>query len=102
MALISGFLVGILSQFLGSEIEPGQSTATGESKAEGVNQFSKDPFLAYTQWIEDIQSYLDDPDPERAERRREEMVDYANSLVPRFEGLPSKLQERLFALVSPP
>ena len=92
-----GFLVGILSQFPGSGIEATQpsQTATVDEFTELVKEAPIKFSFAYTQVIEDLESYLDDPDPQRAERQREAMADYANSLIPQFESLADSLQEKL-------
>lgn len=102
VTLVLGFMITILGPF------PIPGTATASEETVQVNEFSTeavqqaaDKFsVAYTSVIDDLVSYIKDPDLNRAESRRQAMVTYANYLVPKYKNLSQELQGQLDTLVA--
>ena len=92
------FIVGALGGFpladLGSG-PPDQDPSYGTEKVhEAADSFSG----AYTSIIDELVSFQKDPGYERAETQRQELVDFATSLVGDFQGLEARLTGQLEGL----
>ncbi len=95
ISLVLGFLVSVMGGFsaIAGAGSPDQSTAVEEagSSAEQVSAL----FLGgYTSIIDGLMAHQEAPDYEKAEATRQEMVEYAKSLVPQFKGLADEMQEK--------
>ena len=97
-ALVLSFLSGVLGQFpipgmaAGS---PGEAAAVEDFSPETVElTFNR---LSFTQSgvIEELMSYLKNPDVERAKRRQEELAAYTSSQIGPFQELAGKLMGEL-------
>ena len=99
IALVLGFLVSVMGGFSASAA----TTTTAPSAVEqagtvstGAAEEMGDKFLGgYTSIIEGLMEHQTNPDYERAERARREMVNFAEALVPQFQGLADQMQEKL-------
>ncbi len=96
ISLVLGFLISVMGGFsaIAGSGSPDQSPELQEGTSRAKEMSAK--FLGgYTSIIDGLMAYQDDPDYERAEATRQEMVDYARSLVPQFRGLADEMQEKL-------
>ena len=99
ISLVLGFLVSVMGGFSASAattttvpatVEQADTVSTGAAEEMGRK------FLGgYTSIIEGLMEHQANPDYERAERARQEMVDLAEALVPQFQGLADQMQEKL-------
>lgn len=99
IALVLGFLVSVMGSFSASAattttapttVEQAETVSTGAAEEMGSK------FLGgYTSIIEGLMEHQANPDYERAERSRQEMVNLAEALVPQFQGLADQMQEKL-------
>ena len=101
ISLVLGFLVSVMGGFSGiaGAGSPDESTAAPEvgSSAEEMSVL----FLGgYTAIIDGLMAHQEAPDYEKAEATRQEMVEFAQSLVPQFKGLADEMQEKLDHIVS--
>ena len=92
---IVAFLLGALGYFPTPggpnalpEADPIDETYSVERLHQAANLFA----VAYTSVVDDLVSYQKDADYERAEDRRQEMLLYGYSLLPRFQQLEERLQ----------
>ena len=103
MALVLGSLAGALAGFpLPGAVagSPPQPATGGEFSAQAVEEVADSFSASYTSVVEDLVSFLRDPDSQRAEQRREVMVDYARSLIPHFQGLAQQMEGELDGLTT--
>ena len=99
IALILGFRVSVMGGFstsvattttVSSTVEQAGTVSTGAAEEMG-KQFQG----GYTSVIDGLMEHQTNPDYERAERARQEMMDLAQALVPQFQGLADQMQEKL-------
>ena len=101
ISLVLGFLISVMGGFsaIAGAGSPDQSPELQED-ASRAEEMSDKFFEGYTSIIEGLMEHQDNPDYERAEVTRQEMVDYARSLVPQFKGLADEMQEKLDHIAS--
>ncbi len=100
--VVLGFIIGVLG---GVPVQGGTIDSTSQTVE--VDQFSQEVAdeagrrfgFAYTSVIDDLISYMDDPDLQRANDQREAMVEYATFITPQFEDFAQSLQAKLDDLI---
>ena len=96
ISLVLSFLIGVTGSFpgVGSDAQAINAEVDGVSveAAETVgNLFT----IGFTGVVDDILSHQTNPDYERAEAKRVEMLGFAKSLVPKFKDLSQELGQKL-------
>ncbi len=98
ISLILGFLITIMSGFA-DVTDTSTTTPTTPAEAGSFGQDAEEmatKFLGgYTSVIDGMLALQENPDYETAEAARQEMVVYAQSLIPQFQGLASELEQKL-------
>ena len=102
ITVVLGFIIGVLGGF---PVQGGTIDSTSQTFE--VDQFSKEIAdeagrrfgSAYTSVIDDLISYMDDPDLQRADDQREAMVEYATLIIPQFQDFAQSLQGKLDELI---
>ncbi len=93
IATTVAFIIGVMMQFpytnVMTNFDPADETHSAEAVEESGTPFSSN----YMAMLDDISSYLADPDYERAESRRVEMLGLANTLTLHFEAFESGQKE---------
>ena len=99
--LVLGFLSSVLSDFPleGINASPNDPTEDDEFSIEAVEATSAKVGSMYALIIEDIASFMDDPDLNRAEQRRQEMTAFASNFAEQLDGLAGALQTKLGEIV---
>lgn len=103
MGIVVAFLVGMLSGFPTLDMPlPGQASAQERGfSVESVHQAAGLFSGSYISLVNEIASFQRDPDYERAELRRQQMVAYGQGLMPRLQGLQQRLQGEAQRLGAP-
>ncbi len=103
LGIVVAFLVGVLSGFPTLDMPlPGPASAQDEAySVEAVHQAAGLFAGSYMSLVNEIASFQQDPDYERAELRRQQMVAYGQSLMPRLQGLEQQLQGEAQRLGTP-
>jgi len=99
VSLVLSFLIGITGSFpgVGSDVEA--INAEVEWNTAGSAEAVGSLFIAgFTGVIDDIMSHQANPDYERAEAKRVEMLGFAEALIPQFEDLSQELTKKLETL----
>ncbi|MBM3132379.1 MAG: hypothetical protein FJZ95_05035 [Chloroflexi bacterium] len=97
IAVVVSFILGVLGAFPlsdGSTIgsaTPGDDKGSSTFSSADVQRAGDSLLLGYTDIISDIASFQKDPDLERAEARKRAMIEYAEGLLGRYEGLSDDL-----------
>ena len=101
ITLVLGFLVSVMGGFSGiaGAGSPDQPTAV-EDVGSSAEEMSVLFLGGYTAIIDGLMAHQETPDYEKAEATRQEMVEYAKSLVPQFKGLADEMQEKLDHIAS--
>ena len=96
------FMIGALGGFPLSSFSSDTHNVTGDPSysAEAVHEAADAFSGAYTSIIEELISFPRDPDYERAETRRQQVTDFATSLVGDFQDLEERLTGQLENLTS--
>lgn len=97
IGVIVAFLISVLGAFptpgvSGSSLPGGETVISEEYSEEAVDEAANLFLGAYVSTIDDIISFQQDPNFQRAESRRQEMVDFATSHLPIFQNLEERLQ----------
>lgn len=101
VTLVLGFMITILGPFpIPGVTASSETVQVNEFSTEAVQQAADKFSVAYTSVIDDLVSYIKDPDLNRAESRRQAMVAYANYLVPKYKNLSQELQGQLDTMVA--
>ncbi len=103
VGLVIAFLAGVLGSFPteGAVANPNNNTAVSEEFSTQSVEITAQRFSsAYTWVVADLTTYIKDPDLSRAERQQQAMVEYANSLVPEFQGFSEKMKGKLDTLAA--
>ena len=89
------FIIGVMMQFpytsVTTTFDPADETYSVEAVEEAGRLFTGN----YMAMVDDITSYMADPDYERAEARRGEMLALANTLVLDFQAFETRLKGEL-------
>ncbi|MCH8061302.1 MAG: hypothetical protein IH861_02235 [Chloroflexi bacterium] len=89
------FIIGVMMQFpytsVTTTFDPADETYSVEAVEEAGRLFTGN----YMAMVDDITSYMTDPDYERAEARRGEMLALANTLVLDFQAFETRLKGEL-------
>jgi len=98
IAIIVGFLISILGAF------PLTSAASIDSSNESdsdIEQVGERFTVCYKDIINDIASFQDDPDLERANERKETFTSFAQDLMERYETFADGLRNKLDTITAP-
>ena len=94
------FIIGVMTQFpytsVTTTFDPADETYSVEAVEEAGRLFSGN----YMAMVDDISSYMADPDYERAESRRVEMLALAESLTVDFQAFETRLKGELDKVVA--
>ena len=94
------FIIGVMMNFpytgVTTTFDPNDETYSVEAVEEAGRLFSGN----YMAMIDDISSYLEDPDYERAEARRVEMVGLASTLTLDLQAFEAKMKGKLDKVVA--
>ena len=94
------FIIGVMMQFpytsVTTTFDPADETYSVEAVEEAGRLFSGN----YMAMVDDISSYLADPDYERADSRRIEMLALANTLTVDFQAFEIKLKGEMDKVVA--
>ena len=94
------FIIGVMMNFpyagVSTNFDPNDETYSVEAVEEAGRLFSGN----YMAMVDDISSYLEDPDYERAESRRLEMVGLASTLTMDFQAFEAKMKGKLNKVVA--
>ncbi len=94
------FIIGVMMQFpytsVTTTFDPTDETYSVEAVDEAGRLFSGN----YMAMVDDISSYLEDPDYERADARRAEMLGLANRLTVDFQAFETKLKGEMDKVVA--
>ncbi len=94
------FIIGVMMQFpytsVTTTFDPADETYSVEAVEEAGRLFSGN----YMAMVDDISSYLADPDYERADSRRVEMLALANALTVDFKAFETKLKGEMDKVVA--
>ena len=94
------FIIGVMMQFpytsVTTTFDPADETYSVEAVEEAGRLFSGN----YMAMVDDISSYLADPDYERADSRRVEMLALANKLTVDFQAFETKLKGEMDKVVA--
>jgi hypothetical protein len=92
------FIVGALGGFPLADLASGAPDEDPSYSTEAVHRAAESFSGAYTSIIDEMVSFQKDPDYERAETRRGEMVGFATKLVGDFQDLEARLRGELDGL----
>ncbi len=101
VVLVLGFMASILSQFPAQGAGPATPVTVASSisasnfNRDAADEVGKKFSSAYTSVVDDLLTYINNPDLKRAEEHRDAMVQYAKVLIPSFQDLSGKLQGHL-------
>ena len=94
------FIIGVMMQFpytsVTTTFDPADESYSVEAVEEAGRLFSGN----YMAMVDDISSYLADPDYERADSRRVEMLALANKLTVDFQAFETKLKGEMDKVVA--
>ena len=94
------FIIGVMMNFpyagVTTNFDPNDETYSVEAVEEAGRLFSGN----YMAMVDDISSYMADPDYERAEARRIEMVGLASKLTLDFQAFEAKMKGELDKVVA--
>ena len=94
------FIIGVMMQFpytsVTTTFDPADETYSVAAVEEAGRLFSGN----YMAMVDDISSYLADPDYERADSRRVEMLALANTLIVDFQAFETKLKGEMDKVVA--
>ena len=94
------FIIGVMMQFpytsVTTTFDPADEAYSVEAVEEAGRLFSGN----YMAMVDDISSYLADPDYERADSRRVEMLALANALTVDFQAFETKLKGEMDKVVA--
>ena len=94
------FIIGVMMQFpytsVTTTFDPADESYSVEAVEEAGRLFSGN----YMAMVDDISSYLADPDYERADSRRVEMLALANALTVDFQAFETKLKGEMDKVVA--
>ena len=99
ISLVLSFLIGVTGGFPGINSDVQEANANVEGSGVEAAEAVGNLFTAgFNGVIEDIMSHQANPDYERAEASRVEMVGFAEGLVPEFKDLSEELTDKLDTL----
>ena len=90
MAMVSGVLLAALGQFPGQTQEAPVDDPQGSAQQVGEKINS-----VYTAVIQDLITFIDNPDLGRAERQQTAMATFAEGLALQFRGLSDSMKQEL-------
>ena len=100
IGMIVAFIIGVMMQFpytaVTTTFDPTDETYSVEAVDEAGRLFSGN----YMAMVDDISSYLEDPDYERADARRVEMLSLATTLTVDFQAFETKLKGEMDNLMT--
>ena len=104
IAIVTSFLIGILSSFpLGAEGEFNSApNEDSEFDSSGIEEVGERFEVSYSAIINDIASFQRDPDLERANARKEAFRGFAQQLIGEYKDFSDELQVQLDELTSQP
>ena len=91
---IAGFLLVVMGQFpgIGNTVPPpSENATTDELVRQAADRFGS----IFTFVIDDVASFREDPDYDRAEFKRQELSIYAISILPEFQNFADEMRSRL-------
>lgn len=102
ITIVVSFILGILGAFpLTDGAVADRQDGDGEPSniSEGMGQVSEGFMVCYTDIINDIASFREDPDLERAEARKEAFRQFAEGLVHQYEGFGERMEGMLDSVI---
>ncbi len=100
IGMIVSFIIGVMMQFPYTSVTktfvPTDETYSVEAVDEAGRLFSGN----YMAMVDDISSYLEDPDYQRADSRRIEMLALSNPLTVDFQAFETKLKGKMDNLMA--
>ena len=94
------FIVGALGGFPLADLGSGAPNEDPSYGTEAVHRAAESFSGTYTSIIDDLVSFQKDPDYERAETRRQELVAFSTSLGRDFQDLETRLRGELDGLTA--
>ncbi len=94
------FIIGVMAQFPYTSVTTTFDTTDETYSAEAVEEAGRLFSGNYMAMVDDISSYLADPDYERAEAKRVEMLGLANTLIVDLQAFETRLKVEMDKVVA--
>jgi len=111
ITIVISFLLGVLGTFPLSgggsdgnsqqvDNPPAVTEDSSEFDATGIEEVSGQFLTCYTDIIDDIASFQENPSLERAEARKEQFTQFAQEMIGKYQGFSGEMQGKLDELTS--